>query len=94
LCLYCLGSVAEAVGMLMGLTGNAAQITPRSVAYLCFFVPAAAGYTVLAVSFSRRSGVGRREALVGMIGAPVVLAILLVAIPLLLVWVGIMPTDS
>jgi len=89
--LYCTGSILEAIAMLTGLGGNPDQLNPRSVAYLVFFLFAAAGYGVLAVSFSRRSPTGRREALVGMLGGPSLLAILLGAIPLILVWVGLMP---
>ena len=89
--LYCLGSLVEAIGMLTGVVGNADDLTFRSVGYLVLFLIAAAGYGVLAVSFSRRYETGRRAALIGVLGAPIVLAALLVAIPLLLVSVGLMP---
>ncbi len=89
--LYCLGGIVEAIGMLTGVVGDADDLTPRSVGYLVLFLVAAAGYGVLAVSFSRRYATGRREALIGVLGAPIVLAALLVAIPLLLVSVGLMP---
>ena len=89
--LYCLGSMVEAIGMLTGVAGDADDLTIRSVGYLFLFLIAAAGYGVLAVSFSRRYETGRRETLIGVLGAPIVLAALLVAIPLLLVSVGLMP---
>jgi hypothetical protein len=89
--LYCFGGIVEAIGMLTGVTGDAGELTLRSVGYLSFVLVAAAGYGVLAVSFSRRYDTGRREALIGVLGAPIVLAALLVAIPLLLVSVGVMP---
>ncbi len=89
--LYCLGGIVEAIGMLTGVAGDAEDLTSRSVGYLVLFLIAAAGYGVLAVSFSRRYETGRREALIGVLGAPIVLAALLVAIPLLLVSVGLMP---
>lgn len=89
--LYCLGSLAEAIGMLTGVAGDADRITPRSVGYLVLVLVAATGYGVLAVSFSRRYDTGRRVALIGVVGAPIVLAALLVAIPLLLVSLGLMP---
>ena len=89
--LYCLGSLVQAVGMLTGAVGNADDVDRRSVGYLVLFLVAAAGYGVLAVSFLRRYELGWREALVGALGAPVVLAALLVAIPLLLVLLGLMP---
>lgn len=89
--LYCLGSVVEAVGMLTGAVGDADDVNTRNVGYLSLFLVAAAGYGVLAVSFFRRYEIGRREALIGALGAPVVLAVLLVAVPVLLVRLGLMP---
>ena len=89
--LYCLGSMVEAIGMLTGVAGDADDLTSRSVSYLVLFLIAAAGYGALAVSFSRRYDTGRRAALIGVLGAPIVLAALLVAIPLLLVSAGLMP---
>ncbi len=89
--LYCLGSMVQAIGMLTGVAGDADDLTSRSVSYLVLFLFAAVGYGALAVSFSRRYDTGRRAALIGVLGAPIVLAALLVAIPLLLVSAGLMP---
>jgi hypothetical protein len=89
--LYSAGSVVEAIGMLTGLAGSADEITVAGVLYVVFFLLGAAGFGVLAVSFSRRFGVGRGAALVGVVTAPVGLGLLLLAIPLLLVAIGVMP---
>ena len=89
--LYCLGSLVEAIGMLTGVAGDVDDLHSRSIGYLALFLVATAGYGVLAVSFFRRYEIGRREALIGALGAPVVLAALLVAVPLLLVLLGVMP---
>jgi hypothetical protein len=77
--------------MLTGAVGDADDVNARSVGYLSLFLVAASCYGVLAVSFSRRYEIGRREAVIGAPGAPVVLAALLVAIPLLLVLMGLLP---
>jgi hypothetical protein len=89
--LYCLGSLVQAIGMVTGAAGDADDLNPRSVGYLVLFMVAAAAYGVLAVSFFRRYEIGRREALISALGAPIVLAALLGAIPLLLVLLGLMP---
>lgn len=88
---YALGNVVEAIGMATGLSGDPGQITPRNVAYVLFFLPAAAGYGILAISYSRRVGFRRWYALLGVIGGPLVIALLLLAIPALLASLGILP---
>lgn len=89
--LYSLGSVVEAIGMLTGLVGSADQITLRSVAYVALFALGAVGYGVLARSFSRRYRIGRRAVVIGVLGAPLLLGLLLLAIPMLLVALGLLP---
>ncbi len=89
--LYGLGSIVEAIGMLVGAYGDTDDLTVRSIGYLAACLAAAAGYGVLAMSFFRRYEIGRREALIGAIGAPIVLGAILLAIPLLLVLLGVMP---
>lgn len=91
--LYCLGSLVQAIGMVTGAAGDADDLDTRSVGYLGLFLVAGAGYCVLAVSFFRRYEIGRRAAMIGALGAPVVLAALLGAIPLLLVLLGLMPAS-
>lgn len=92
--LYSLGNVLETAGMVTGLTGSPDQITLRSLGYVLFFLLAAIGFGTLAVSFSRRYDVGRRAMLLGILGAPVVLGLILLAIPTLLVATGVMPDLS
>jgi hypothetical protein len=89
--LYSLGSLVEAVGMLTGALGDADGLDARSVVYLLLVLVGTAGFGVLAGSFLRRYRMGRREALIGAVGAPVVLAALLVAIPFALALLGLMP---
>jgi hypothetical protein len=88
---YVLGAVAEAVGMGLGLIGGASQIDTRSVAYVLFFLVAAAGYGVLATSYSRRHPQRKGLVILGVLGAPVVLGLLLLAIPALLAAFGLLP---
>lgn len=89
--LYALGSVTQAIGIISGFSGTADQINPASVGYVFMFLLAAAGYGVLAVSYSRRHGMRRGYAVLGVIGAPVLLGLILIAIPMLLVALGLMP---
>jgi hypothetical protein len=91
LAVYALGSAAEAAAMGLGLIGGAGQIGTRSVAYLLFFLAAAAGYGVLATSHSRRHPHGKGLVILGVLGAPAVLGLLLLAIPALLASFGLLP---
>ncbi|MCT2582197.1 hypothetical protein [Actinophytocola gossypii] len=89
---YALGSVAEAVGMAVGLTGTVDGIDLAGIVYVLFFLLVAAGFGVLAVSYSRRHGTRRRLAVLGVLGGPVLLGLVLVAVPALLAAVGLMPS--
>ena len=91
LALYAVGSLVQAIGMASGLAGSADQIDPAGVAYVLFFLLVAAGFGVLAISYSRRFTLGRRVAVLGALGAPVALGVILLAVPMLLVALGIMP---
>jgi len=88
---YVLGSAAEAAGMGLRLIGGASQIDARSVAYVLFFLVAAVGYGVLAISHCRRHPQRKRLAIVGVLGAPVVFGLLLLGIPALLAAFGLLP---
>lgn len=90
---YALGSVAQAIGMASGVAGNADQIDLAGVGYVTFFLLLAAGYGVLAISYSRRVGLRRGVAVLGVIGAPVLLGVILVAVPMLLAAVGLLPAS-
>ncbi|MFJ6686920.1 hypothetical protein [Streptomyces werraensis] len=54
LTVYTLGSLVEAIGMVLDLTGTADQIDLASTGYLLFLLLASVGYGVLAISYSRR----------------------------------------
>jgi hypothetical protein len=56
-----------------------------------FFIAAAAGFGILAISYSRRHQVRKAFALIGVVGAPVMLLLVLVIVPTVLVGLGIMP---
>jgi hypothetical protein len=77
----------------MGLSGSASRIDPASVAYLTFFLTAATGWGVLAVSYSERHSLDWRTAVLGVLGAPIVLGLVLVAMPVLLAALGLMPAS-
>jgi hypothetical protein len=91
LAVYALGSVAQALGMVLGLTGSADQVDLAGVAYVTFFLTAAVGWSVLAVSYSKRHALGWIPAVIGVLAAPVVLGLVLVAMPALLTALGVMP---
>jgi hypothetical protein len=93
LAVYVLGSMAQALGMMLGLIGSARQIDLASVGYLIFFLTAATGWGVLAVSYSERHTLGWRTAVLGVLGAPIVLGLVLVVMPILLAALGLMPAS-
>jgi len=88
---YVLGSVAEAAGMGLGLIGSTDQIDTRNMAYVLFFLIAAVGYGVLATSYSRRHPPGKGLVILGVLGAPALLGLLLLAVPALLAAFGLLP---
>ncbi|MGW5360760.1 hypothetical protein [Actinopolymorpha pittospori] len=92
LALYVAGSVVEAVGMLTGLAGSADDIDAAGVAYVSLFTVAAIGFGVLAVSYSRRHQVRKSRAVLGVLGAPALLGLILLAVPTLLTALGVMPS--
>jgi hypothetical protein len=80
---YAWGSMVQLLGMVLGLTGDVSEIDLKSVTYLLFFLTAAAGWGVLAVSYPRRHALDRRPPVLGVLGAPVVLGLVLVVMPML-----------
>jgi hypothetical protein len=92
LAVYALGSVVQAIAMVSGLAGDADEITLAGIAYVSFFLLLAVAFGVLAISHSRRFGLGRRTVVLGALGAPVLLGVLLMGIPAVLVAVGVMPS--
>lgn len=92
--IYVLGSLVQAALMATGLSGDADQITAASVAYVLLFIVAATGFGVLALSYARRAGLGRREMLLGAFAAPIVLGGVLVVIPTILAAAGLLPAGA
>ncbi|MGC5022651.1 hypothetical protein [Micromonospora sp. DT47] len=93
LAVYALGSVVQAIGMASGLAGSADQIDLAGVAYVLFFLLVAAGYGVLAISYSRRFRLRKGVVVLGALGAPVALGVILLAVPMLLAALGVMPAS-
>lgn len=88
--IYVAGSVAQAGAMLAGVAGDADNLDASSVGYVIAFLLAAVGFGILAVSYSRRMGLGKRELILGVCGAPLVLGSILVALPSLLRAAGLL----
>lgn len=92
LAVYVAGSMVQAVGMSTGLAGSADELDVASVAYLCMFVAAASGWGVLAIAYSRRHDLGWDVPALGVLAAPVLLALLLLVVPTVLAEFGFMST--
>lgn len=91
LTVYSLGNVLETIGMATGLTGSADQLTWRNIGYVLFFLLGAVGYGILAISYSRRVGSQKRHVVLGIVAGPLIIGLLLFAIPTLLASLGVMP---
>ena len=87
---YGLGSAVQAALMLAGLVGDADEIDFAAVSYVLLFIVAAVGFGILAISYARRAGLGKREMLLGAVGAPVVLGGVLVILPAILTAGGLL----
>ncbi|KIH99244.1 hypothetical protein LP52_09040 [Streptomonospora alba] len=88
---YAVGNVVHVAGMATGLFGSPAQIDLAGLAYVLFFLLFAGGFGVLAVSHTRRHRLRARWAVLGSLGAPLVLAGVLVGAPAALAALGLMP---
>ncbi|MGP3929042.1 hypothetical protein [Nonomuraea sp. KM88] len=88
---YALGAVVQAFGMALGLMGSADQITLAGVGYVLFFTLMAIGFGALAISYSRRFEIRKGVIALGVVGGPVALGLLLLAVPMLLTALGVMP---
>ena len=87
LALYVLGGCVDLVRLLLA---GSDEVTARSLAYLAFLATGAVGYGVLAC-FRLRAPGQRRYAVVGALGAPVLLGLVLGAVPALLTGAGLLP---
>jgi hypothetical protein len=92
LVLYSAGNLVQLAGMLTGVMGSREDITLLGLGYVAFFMLGAVGYGMLAVSFSRRYTLTKPTAILGVLGAPLFLAVILVAIPLLLAQLDLLPS--
>jgi hypothetical protein len=88
---YAAGSVVQWIGMASGVMSHTGELDAADVAYVLFFIAAAAGFGTLATSYSRRHRIRKSIALAGALGAPVVLLLILVIVPAVLVGLGVMP---
>ena len=89
--IYALGTIGEAAAIATGIAGSPDDIDAAGVAYLLGTVFFATCFGVVASSYSRRTGRRRVPIMAGLLGAPVLLAGVLVLVPALLVALGIMP---
>lgn len=93
LAVYATGNVVEAVGILSGLMEPVQPLRPLwDLGYVSFFAAAATGFGVLAISYARRSGLRRLPITLGVLGAPALIAGVLVVVPLLLTSAGLFPS--
>jgi uncharacterized membrane protein len=88
---YSLGNIVQVVGLLAD-PASSGQVDVAGIVYVVGFLLAAAGFAVVAVSHSRRSGLGVGPAILGAVGGVVLLGVILVALPALLTALGIMPS--
>jgi hypothetical protein len=98
LSLYSAGNLVIAVGTISGLLPPseawiaAGGVTTKAVLYVLFFLAGSALFGVVAVWFRRRHRVGWTWAVAGLIGAPLLLALILQAAPAILSRLGLLPT--
>jgi hypothetical protein len=96
--LYSAGNLVITVGTVGGLLAPSAAwtaaggVTPRAIGYVLFFLAGTALFGVLAVWFHRRHHLGWTAAVAGLVGAPLLLGLLLAAVPALLGRWGLLPT--
>lgn len=88
--IYAVGSIGQAIALASGVTGDAEPLGADAVAYVVGFLVAGVGFGILAISYARRARLGRREAVVGICGAPFVLGSILVALPAVLRATGVL----
>lgn len=85
---YAAGNIVESIGMLVGLIDPGRPIRLLDVGYVVFFAVVATLWGVLAMSYARRARLQRLPVALGMIGAPGLIAAVLLVVPTML---GILP---
>jgi hypothetical protein len=88
--IYVVGSIAQVVTMLIGGADAVERLGPAAAGYVFAFLLAAAGFWVLAASYAKRAGLGRREVVLGLSGGPLILGSILVVLPAVLRAVGVL----
>jgi len=92
------GSIVLAVGNITGLMEpsaaweSAGGVTPRSILYVLFFLVGAILFGVLAGSFHRRYRTPWTAAVIGLLGAPLLLGVVLVIAPRILSYLDLLPS--
>ncbi|MDQ0893178.1 hypothetical protein [Agromyces ramosus] len=89
--IYALGTIGEAAALATGIAGGPDDIDAPGVVYLLGTVFFAACFGVAASSYSRRTRWRPAPIVAGLLGAPILLAGILVLVPTLLVALGVMP---
>lgn len=85
---YAAGNIVESIGMVVGVIDPGRPIRLLDVGYVVFFAVLAALWGVLAISYARRARLHRLPIALGVIGAPGLIASVLLVIPTML---GILP---
>jgi uncharacterized membrane protein len=68
------------------------QVDFAGIIYVVGFLLAAVGFVIVAISHTRRSGLGVGPAILGAVSGVILLGVILVALPALLTALGIMPS--
>lgn len=85
---YAAGNIVESIGMAIRLIDPGRPIRLLDVGYVVFFAVVAALWGVVAISYARRSRLHRLPIALGVLGAPALIAGVLLVIPTML---GILP---
>jgi hypothetical protein len=92
LTVYAVGNLLQAIGLATGLTGDPKLVNLWGIGYVTFFVLFAAGFGILAFDHRRRFHTGRRSVVMGAVGAPVLIGVVLFVVPTLLAARGLLPS--
>lgn len=88
---YGASSLVQMLAIALGVTGDVGDIDLAGFGYVLGFLLLASGFGLLTISFSRRHSIRKRFAVLGVLGAPVLLVLVLMAVPALLAAFDIMP---
>lgn len=89
--IYALGTIGEAVVLATGIAGSPDDIDAAAVGYLLGTVFFATCWGVVAISYARRTRWRPVPIVAGVLGAPMLLAGVLVLVPTMLIAFGVMP---